>query len=77
MAFVKRLNEWLRDFLSDRGQRVVVNGSCSEWSNVSSGIPQGTVLGPVLFPLYINGLPTGISSEVRLSADDICYPDDH
>lgn len=65
-----KLNEWLRDFLSDRWQRVVVNGTFSDWSNVSSGVPQGTVLGPVLFYLYINDLPTGISSEVRLFADD-------
>ena len=78
-----KLNEWLRDFLSDRWQGTVVNGSCSDWSNASSGVPQGTVLGPVLFLLYINDLPTGISSEVRLFADDtvlfrqICCPDDH
>ena len=61
----------------------MVNGSCSDWSYVSSGVSQGTVLGPVLFLLYINDLPTGISSEVRLFADDtvlfrqICCPDDH
>ena len=48
----------------------MVNGSCSDWSNVSSGVLQGTVLRPVLFLLYINDLPTGISSEVRLFADD-------
>ena len=73
-----KLTEWLRDFLSDRWQRVVVNGSCSDWSNFSSGVPEGTFLGPVLFLLYINNLPTGISSEVRLFADDtVCCPDDH
>ena len=69
--------------LSEHWQRVVVNRSCSEWSNVSSGVPQGIVLGPVMFLLYINDLPTGISSVVRLFADDtvlfrqICYPDYH
>lgn len=78
-----KLNEWLHDFLSDCWQRVVVNRSCSDWSNVSSGVPQDSVLGPVLFLLYINDLPTGISSEVRLFSDDtvlfrqICCPDDH
>ena len=56
--------------LSDYWQRIVVNWLCSDWSNVSSGVPQGTVLGTALFFLYINDLSSGISSEVRLFADD-------
>ena len=45
---------WLRSFLTERKQRVTVNGSFSEWAAVDSGIPQGTVLGPVLFIAFVN-----------------------
>ena len=65
-----RLLSWLRHFLVGRKQRVVVRGSCSDWSCVTSGTPQGTILGPLLFLLYINDITESISSTVKLYADD-------
>ena len=55
---------------ADRTQKVVVDGSSSESARVKSGVPQGTVLGPLLFLTYINDLPSTVSSQVRLFADD-------
>ena len=61
-------------FLCFRKQRVVVNGVKSDWAPVLSGIPLGTVLGPLLFSLYINDISSDIESEIRLLADDcVCY----
>ena len=52
----------------------VVNGAKSQLAPVLSGVPQSTVLGPLLFSLYINGIMVGIESEIRLFADDcVCY----
>jgi hypothetical protein len=62
---------WLRSFLKHRSQRVLVDGEASEHCDVISGVPQGTVLGPVLFLLFINDLPTVIDSQCKLFADDL------
>jgi len=64
-------NNWIHSFLSDRHQRVVVNQVTSKSLPVRSGVPQGTVLGPVLFLAFINDMPQSVrSSNVRLFADD-------
>ena len=66
--------KWIDSFLCYRKQRAVVNGETSGWAPVLSGVPQGTVLGPLLFSLYINDIATDIDSEIRLFADDcVCY----
>ena len=62
--------EWVRDFLSGRRQRVVVNGKLSSWADILSGIPQGSVLGPILFVIFINDLPDVVSSTAKIFADD-------
>lgn len=61
---------WIESFLSQRRQRVTVNGTLSDWSDVLSGIPQGSVLGPILFVVYINDMPEVIDSYINLFADD-------
>ena len=62
--------QWVARFLSNRTQRVTIGGASSTEKNVTSGVPQGSVLGPVLFLLYINDLPDNIVSAVKLFADD-------
>ena len=67
-----QLNEWIRAFLSNREMRVVVDGEASSSAPVVSGVPQGTVLGPLLFLIYINDMPNVVSEGtfIRLFADD-------
>ena len=61
---------WITGWLVDRLQRVVINGTTSEWKLVTSGIPQGSVLGPLLFVLFINDLSDNIIHHIKLYADD-------
>lgn len=57
--------EWIKDFLKDRKQRVCVDNNFSEWKEITSGIPQGSMLGPILFIIYINDLPDAIESTCK------------
>ena len=60
----------VRNFLSDRKQRVLLNGKSSQWESISAGVPQGLVLGPLFFLVYINDLVDNIDSDVKIFADD-------
>ena len=61
---------WIEKWLIDRRQRVVVDGEVSNWKSVLSGVPQGSVLGPILFSIYVNDLDDDITSKVLKFADD-------
>ena len=60
----------LNDFLTNRKQRVVLNAQCSSWVDIRAGVPQGSILGPLLFLIYVNDLPNGLKSECKVFADD-------
>ena len=71
-----QLLSWLSDYLSNRMQRVIIGGSVSDWANVEAGVPQGSILGPLLFLVFINDIATSIESVPHLFADDtnILFP---
>ena len=60
----------LSSFLADREQRVVIDGISSDWAQIEAGVPQGSILGPLLFLVYINDITEVISSDLRIFADD-------
>ena len=65
-----KLLRWIEEFLSGRSQQVVVNGSHSDLAVVRSGVPQGSVLGPLLFLLFVNDIPSVVDCSVKMFADD-------
>ena len=65
-----KLFNLIESFLSDRYQRVTINGQTSNWLPIKAGVPQGSILGPLLFLSFINDLPEGLISKVKLFADD-------
>ena len=60
----------LTSFLADRQQRVVIDGKFSEWTSIESGVPQGSILGPLLLLVYINDIIDFVDSDIRIFADD-------
>ena len=73
-GIIRKTIKWIDAFLCYRQQRVVVNGIKSDWALVVSDVPQGTVLGLLLFSLHLNDITSDIEYEIRLFADDrVCY----
>ena len=63
--------QWFRSFLTTHQQRVVINDQHFEWHDVSSGVPQGSILGPLLFIFYINDISSVTKSKLKIFADDV------
>ena len=70
MGISGELYNLLENYLSDRFQKVLLNGQTSSWRPVLAGVPQGSILGPLLFLIYINDVPNELKSNAKLFADD-------
>ena len=64
------LYNWIKRYLENRKQRVVINGKFSEWRDLGAGVPQGSILGPLLFLIYTNDIINDIESDIQMFADD-------
>ena len=65
-----KLLQWFENYLENRKQRLIINGQASSWATVPAGVPQGSLLGPLLFIVYINYIVEGVNSNIKLFADD-------
>ena len=65
-----KLLNWIENYLSERKQRVVINNTNSDWREIKAGVPQGSILGPLFFLIFINDIITDIQSNIKLFADD-------
>ena len=72
MGFDNSATHLIKDYLSNRLQRVKVNNTLSDWINIQQGVPQGTILGPLLFVIYVNDLSVSATSQVEV----LQYADD-
>ena len=70
LGIIGETADWIEDWLTGRKQRVVINGEASDWADITSGVPQGSVLGPLLFLIYINDIDIGLTSRIAKFADD-------
>ena len=70
LGITGKIHRWIENWLNNRKQRVVLNGIASEWTDVKSGVPQGSVLGPLLFLIFINDIDQDVENKILKFADD-------
>ncbi len=70
LGITDNVHNWIENWLSNRKQRVAINGSTSDWASVTSGVSQCSVLGPALFTICMNNIDIGLNSFIAKFADD-------